>query len=174
MPAAVCGQPGAAFPGIDRGGCHGNRAEQGGVRVGGEWHDGFAELRAARAGSPGLLAAVAAFAALGFSTDIYMLYIAIMVGAVSGLAPPAINGVLSRQVPDNSQGELQGAVNAASSLATIIGPLAATQIFSYFTTTPGSPGYFPGAPFIAASASVAKWLRDINLETGRLSEGQGA
>ena len=102
----------------------------------------------------GLLAAVAAFAALGFATDLYRLYLAIMVGAVSGLAPPAINGVLSRQVPDNSQGELQGAVNAASSLATIIGPLAATQIFSYYTTTPGSADYFPGAPFVAASASV--------------------
>jgi DHA1 family tetracycline resistance protein-like MFS transporter len=106
----------------------------------------------------GLLAAVAAFAALGFSEDVYMLYLAIMVGAVSGLAPPAINGVLSRQVPDNSQGELQGAVNAASSLATIIGPLAATQIFSYYTHSPGSPGYFPGAPFIAASASVVAAL----------------
>ena len=103
----------------------------------------------------GLLAAVAAFAAVALSTDVYMLYLSIAVGAVSGLAPPAINGVLSRQVPDNSQGELQGAVNAASSLATIIGPLAATQIFSYYTTTPGSPGYFPGAPFIAASLSVA-------------------
>lgn len=102
----------------------------------------------------GLLAAIAAFAALGFATDLYMLYLAIMVGAVSGLAPPAINGVLSRQVPDNSQGELQGAVNAASSLATIIGPLAATQIFSYYTTSPGSQGYFPGAPFLAASLST--------------------
>ena len=102
----------------------------------------------------GLLAAVAAFAALGFATDLYLLYLAIMVGAVSGLAPPAINGVLSRQVPDNSQGELQGAVNAASSLATIVGPLAATQIFSYYTTTPGSADYFPGAPFVAASAST--------------------
>lgn len=102
----------------------------------------------------GLLAAVVAFAALGLSTDVYMLYLSVMVGTVSGLAPPAINGVLSRQVPDNSQGELQGAVNAASSLATIIGPLAATQIFSYYTTTPGSPDYFPGAPFIAASVSI--------------------
>jgi DHA1 family tetracycline resistance protein-like MFS transporter len=102
----------------------------------------------------GLIAAIAAFAAVGLSTDVYMLYMAILVGTVSGLAPPAINGVLSRQVPDNAQGELQGAVNAASSLATIIGPLAATQIFSYYTTTPGSAGYFPGAPFIAASAAV--------------------
>ena len=48
------------------------------------------------------------------------------------------------------QGELQGAVNAANSLATIIGPLAATQIFNYFTHAADSPGYFPGAPFLAA------------------------
>ncbi|MBF0680218.1 MAG: TCR/Tet family MFS transporter [Devosia sp.] len=103
----------------------------------------------------GLLAAVAAFAGVGMSGEVYQLYLFILVGTVSGLAPPAINGVLSRQVPDNSQGELQGAVNAASSLATIIGPLAATQIFSYYTTTPETHGYFPGAPFVAASVSVA-------------------
>jgi len=102
----------------------------------------------------GLLAAVVAFAGVALSPEVFYLYLFIMVGTVSGLAPPAINGVLSRQVPDNGQGELQGAVNAASSLATIIGPLAATQIFSYYTTTPGAPDYFPGAPFIAASASV--------------------
>ncbi|QQR40356.1 TCR/Tet family MFS transporter [Devosia rhizoryzae] len=105
-------------------------------------------------GMIGLLAAIAAFAGVAFSADVYMLYLSILVGTVSGLAPPAINGVLSRQVPDNSQGELQGAVNAASSLATIIGPLAATQIFYHFTTEPGASSYFPGAPFLAASASV--------------------
>jgi DHA1 family tetracycline resistance protein-like MFS transporter len=102
----------------------------------------------------GLLAAVTAFAGVAFTSEVYYLYLFIMIGAVSGLAAPAINGVLSRQVPDNTQGELQGAVNAANSLATIIGPLAATQIFSYFTSAPASPGYFPGAPFVAAAASV--------------------
>jgi DHA1 family tetracycline resistance protein-like MFS transporter len=102
----------------------------------------------------GLLAAIAGFAGVALSSDVYMLYLSILVGTVSGLAPPAINGVLSRQVPDNSQGELQGAVNAASSLATIIGPLAATQIFYHFTSETRAAGYFPGAPFLAASASV--------------------
>ena len=102
----------------------------------------------------GLLAAAIAFAGLAFSTDVYQLYMFIAVGTISGLAPPAINGVLSRQVPDNSQGELQGAVNAASSLATIIGPLAATQIFSYYTSAPESGHYFPGAPFIASGGAV--------------------
>lgn len=102
----------------------------------------------------GLLAAIAAFAGVAFTEDVFNLYLFIMIGAVSGLAAPAINGVLSRQVPDNAQGELQGAVNAANSLATIIGPLAATQIFSYFTHSADSPGYFPGAPFLAAAMCV--------------------
>lgn len=102
----------------------------------------------------GLLAAAAAFAGIAFSTDVYHLYLFIAVGTVSGLAPPAINGVLSRQVPDNSQGELQGAVNAASSLATIIGPLGATQIFSYYSDSSGTGHYFPGAPFIACGIAV--------------------
>ncbi|WP_375450561.1 TCR/Tet family MFS transporter [uncultured Devosia sp.] len=102
----------------------------------------------------GLLAAIAAFAGVAFTSEVYYLYLFIMIGAISGLAAPAINGVLSRQVPDNAQGELQGAVNASNSLATIIGPLAATQIFSYFTYAADSPGYFPGAPFVAAAASV--------------------
>jgi DHA1 family tetracycline resistance protein-like MFS transporter len=105
-------------------------------------------------GIVGLLAAATAFAGLAFSSDIYQLYLFVAVGTVSGLAPPAINGVLSRQVPDNTQGELQGAVNAASSLATIIGPLAATQIFSYYTGSPDSGHYFPGAPFIACCIAV--------------------
>tara|TARA_R110002020_G_scaffold10961_15_gene41622 strand:+ start:978 stop:2288 length:1311 start_codon:yes stop_codon:yes gene_type:complete len=105
-------------------------------------------------GIVGLLFATVAFAGIAFSADVYQLYLFIAVGTVSGLAPPAINGVLSRQVPDNSQGELQGAVNAASSLATIIGPLGATQIFSYYTSTPASGHYFPGAPFIACAIAI--------------------
>jgi len=37
----------------------------------------------------------------------------------------------------------------------IIGPLAATQLFSYFTIADkGQPGYFPGAPFIGAGITI--------------------
>ncbi|MEO8759107.1 MAG: TCR/Tet family MFS transporter, partial [Devosia sp.] len=74
----------------------------------------------------GMLAAVVAFTGIAFIHNSNWVYVYIVIGAISGLAAPAINGVLSRQVPDNAQGELQGAVNAANSLATIIGPLAAT------------------------------------------------
>ncbi len=105
----------------------------------------------------GMLAAIIAFGGIAFTGPMAetWVYVYIVIGALSGLAAPAINGVLSRQVPDNAQGELQGAVNAANSLATILGPLAATQIFAYFTYADDSPGYFPGAPFLAASILVA-------------------
>jgi DHA1 family tetracycline resistance protein-like MFS transporter len=103
----------------------------------------------------GLSAAVIAFTGTAFIHTQFGLYGFLMVGALSGLAIPAINGLISRQVPDNGQGELQGAVNATNSLASIIGPLAATQIFAYFTQAPkGTSGYFPGAPFIAAALAI--------------------
>jgi MFS transporter, DHA1 family, tetracycline resistance protein len=103
----------------------------------------------------GMAGAAVAFLGIGMIHSQSWLYVYIVIGAVSGLAAPTITGLLSRQVPDNTQGELQGAINAANSLATIIGPLAATQIFAYFTFAPeGAPGYFPGAPFIGAALLV--------------------
>jgi MFS transporter, DHA1 family, tetracycline resistance protein len=105
----------------------------------------------------GMVAAAIAFMGTAFldGSSVTWLYVYLIIGALSGLAGPAINSGLSREVADNMQGELQGAVNAANSLATIIGPLAATQIFNYFTHASDSPGYFPGAPFVAASIVIA-------------------
>ncbi|HVX80768.1 MAG TPA: TCR/Tet family MFS transporter [Devosiaceae bacterium] len=103
----------------------------------------------------GLAAAAVAFTGTAFIHTQFGLYGFLMIGALSGLAPPGINSLLSRQVPDNQQGELQGAVNATNSLAAILGPLAATQLFSIFTEAEkGQPGYFPGAPFIGAGITV--------------------
>ncbi len=102
----------------------------------------------------GMLAAAIAFFGTSFIHTPVGLYGYLIIGAFSGLAAPAINGMLSRQIPDNSQGELQGAVNATNSLTAIIGPLAATQLFSYFTTSPNAPGYFPGASFFFAGILV--------------------
>jgi DHA1 family tetracycline resistance protein-like MFS transporter len=103
----------------------------------------------------GLAAAAIAFIGTAFIHTQFGLYGFLMVGALSGLAAPGINSLLSRHVPDDRQGELQGAVNAANSLAAIIGPVMATQLFSYFTmAAKGEPGYFPGAPFIGAGILV--------------------
>ncbi|HEY8596316.1 MAG TPA: TCR/Tet family MFS transporter [Devosiaceae bacterium] len=102
----------------------------------------------------GMGAAAIAFFGTAFINTPVGLYGYLVVGSLSGLAGPALNGLMSRQVPDNQQGELQGAVNAANSLSTIIGPVAATQLFSFFTTSPRAPTYFPGVPFLGAGILI--------------------
>jgi DHA1 family tetracycline resistance protein-like MFS transporter len=103
----------------------------------------------------GMLAASIAFIGTASIHSEIPLYFFLIFGSLAGVAGPAINSLMSRQVPDDAQGELQGAINATNSLASILGPLLATQLFSHFTqAAPGTPGYFPGAPFLGAGILV--------------------
>lgn len=98
----------------------------------------------------GMTAAAVAFFGTSFIHTPVGLYGYLIVGAFSGLAAPALSGMLSQNVSSNRQGELQGAVHASNSLTAIIAPVAATQLFAFFTTSPKAPGYFPGVSFFAA------------------------
>ncbi|HHY48901.1 MAG TPA: TCR/Tet family MFS transporter [Alphaproteobacteria bacterium] len=103
----------------------------------------------------GMGAAAVAMIGTAFIHTLIGLYGFLLVGSLAGLAGPAINSLMSRQVPDDAQGELQGAINATNSLTAIIGPLLATQLFNIFTRGPrGSLTYFPGAPFLGAGILV--------------------
>jgi len=101
----------------------------------------------------GMLCAAVAFTGTAFIHSELPLYIFLIVGSLAGLAGPAINSLMSHQVPDDAQGELQGAINATNSLAAILGPLFATQLFNHFTKGDGS-AYFPGAPFLGSGIIV--------------------
>ena len=94
----------------------------------------------------------------------WMVYAVIAFSALGGLAQPAIQGIMSRTMPANAQGELQGAVAALMSVSMVIGPLIMTQVFSAFSAPgepfivgnvtlfpTGAPFYFPGAPFAFAA-----------------------
>ncbi|MGV3490253.1 MAG: TCR/Tet family MFS transporter [Devosia sp.] len=103
----------------------------------------------------GMVAAAIAFIGTSLIHSELPLYAFLIFGSLAGVAGPAINSLMSRQVADDAQGELQGAINAANSLASILGPLLATQLFSAFTRAEeGTPGYFPGAPFFGAGILV--------------------
>ncbi len=58
---------------------------------------------------------------------------------------------MSRTVPDDAQGELQGILTSAAAVSMIVSPLIMTQTFAYFTGA-GAPIYMPGAPFIVSMA----------------------
>ena len=80
--------------------------------------------------------------------EIWMLYTFLAVYVLGGLAGPTLQGIMSSQLPNNEQGELQGGLTSLMSLASIFGPIIMTETFFYFTEGPGSEeNYFPGAAF---------------------------
>jgi DHA1 family tetracycline resistance protein-like MFS transporter len=89
----------------------------------------------------------------GLATQGWMMFAFTVVYCMGGIAGPALQGIISSHVPPNEQGELQGALTSLMSITTIFGPLLMTGLFAYFTS-PRSPIYFPGAPFIAGSILV--------------------
>lgn len=94
---------------------------------------------------------VASLIGVAFVTHGWMVYALIPFSALAAMVAPAMQGMMSNRVPDDAQGELQGAVSALSSLSFIATPLVMSQLFFIFTAD-DAPIYFPGAPFLAAAA----------------------
>ncbi|MEQ1801509.1 MAG: TCR/Tet family MFS transporter [Gammaproteobacteria bacterium] len=90
------------------------------------------------------------FLGYAFATSGWMMYFWIVPFSFGTIASIATMALLSKQVPANQQGELQGAVSSLRSITACIAPVMMTGLFSYFTS-PAAPVYFPGASFLAAS-----------------------
>ncbi len=89
----------------------------------------------------------------GLATQGWMLYAIIAATSIGGVAGAAIMALVTKLVPANEQGALQGALGSVQSVAAIIGPLMATGLFGYFTS-PHAPVQLPGAAFLASSLLV--------------------
>lgn len=87
------------------------------------------------------------FTCFAFASNGVMMMIFIIPYCLAGIGNPAMQSIISNQVPENAQGEIQGIITGLQSLAAIIGPWVASHIFVYFIQS-GTPLYFPGAPFI--------------------------
>jgi MFS transporter, DHA1 family, tetracycline resistance protein len=93
------------------------------------------------------------FLAYALVPQAWMIYPAIAIGSLGGIANPAVQSVMSRQVGPSSQGELQGAVASLASVAAIVSPIFMTQLFSHFSA-PGAAVVFPGAPYVVSGVLV--------------------
>ncbi|HTA61488.1 MAG TPA: TCR/Tet family MFS transporter [Bacteroidia bacterium] len=87
------------------------------------------------------------FILFAFASTSWMMFAFLVPYCLGGISMPALQGIMSNQVPANEQGELQGALTSLMSATSIIGPPLMTSIFAYYTGK-GSSIYFPGAPFI--------------------------
>ncbi|MFB0907886.1 MAG: TCR/Tet family MFS transporter [Spirosomataceae bacterium] len=88
--------------------------------------------------------------AFGLASSPWMMYVIMVPFALGGLAGPAFQGIISSQVSDKEQGELQGALTSLNSVAAIIGQPLMLWLFRSFTAQ-DTTYYFPGAPFILGS-----------------------
>jgi DHA1 family tetracycline resistance protein-like MFS transporter len=101
----------------------------------------------------GFLLMTLGFIGYAFATQGWMIYVALAIGSLGGIANPSVQSVMSRQVGPSSQGELQGAVGSINSIAAVLSPVFMTQIFSYFST-PAAPMQFSGAPYLVSAVLV--------------------
>ena len=89
----------------------------------------------------------------GLAPQGWMVYIIIVFGSLSGLSVPAIQGMISRTVGDDQQGEIQGSLTSLQSVAGFVGPPVATGIFGFFVSEQ-APVILPGAPFFFSAILV--------------------
>jgi DHA1 family tetracycline resistance protein-like MFS transporter len=85
-----------------------------------------------------------------FASEGWMMFAFLVPYCLGGIAGPAVQGIISNQVPASEQGELQGALTSLISITSIIGPLLMTNLFAHFSQTTTTM-YFPGAPFLVGS-----------------------
>jgi DHA1 family tetracycline resistance protein-like MFS transporter len=103
----------------------------------------------------GLLMGATAMLVYALSAQSLPVLAGIVVGAFGGLAPSSLQALATSQTAANRQGELQGLLNALSSLTIIIGPLFYSQLFARVTAAEG----WAGAPFlVAALLALAAFL----------------
>jgi DHA1 family tetracycline resistance protein-like MFS transporter len=105
----------------------------------------------------GLTVGAMSFVAYGLAPDGWMLYVIIVFGSLSGLATPAIQGLISRSVGADEQGGVQGTLTSLASVAGIVGPPVATGLFAYFISEV-APQHLPGAAFFFSAVLVGSAL----------------
>jgi DHA1 family tetracycline resistance protein-like MFS transporter len=115
----------------------------------------------------GLLITAVAFTGYGLAPQGWMIYILIVVGAFGGIAGPAAQALITRHVPADEQGAVQGSLAGLNSLASIFAPTVATWSFAFFIAAT-SPIQLPGIAFFEAALllllALALALRSFRID----------
>jgi DHA1 family tetracycline resistance protein-like MFS transporter len=110
----------------------------------------------------GLFFAASAFLVYGFAPTWQVFMCAAPLGALGGLIGPGAQSLMSRRVPANQQGRLQGVNSAFMGLCSIAGPLIYLSALGFSVRTETTL-HLPGLPILiaagfCAAAFVAAWF----------------
>ena len=97
----------------------------------------------------GLSGAAAALTVMAFATEGWIVFAIMPLFALGGLGVPALQAMATRQVSESQQGQFQGVLASALSLASIVAPLGFS---SFYAVVRGS---WPGAVWLSVVAVYA-------------------
>lgn len=105
----------------------------------------------------GLAAMTIAFAIYALAPSPVLFLAAIPIGAIGGLIGPGMQGLMTRRVQPNEQGQLQGANSAIMGITSIIGPQLYTGVFAWALLNEKTL-HLPGLPVLVAAVLVGLGL----------------
>ncbi|SCB50546.1 Major Facilitator Superfamily protein [Rhizobium miluonense] len=114
----------------------------------------------------GIACACAALVAMAFASQGWIAFAIMPIFALAGIGTPAFQALATRQVDPSRQGELQGVLTSAISLASIISPLAFSTF--YFVVQKDCPGaiwlsvvaiYVAAVPLVLLGTRTARAAR---------------
>jgi DHA1 family tetracycline resistance protein-like MFS transporter len=116
--------------------------------------------------------AVPSFLVLAFAPSTAVVVVGMVIGCVPGMCFPAMQQLMSPRIPEDAQGELQGAIASVISLTAILGPPMMTGVFAAYSDSSGP--VFPGAPFVLAAGLMAGAVVVLTVTLLRHGTGQPA
>ncbi len=105
----------------------------------------------------GLIFAVIAAVGYGLAPSLAVVLVMLVIHAPEGLVHPMLVALMSKAVPDDAQGELQGGIASVTNVAMLGGTVFFSQLFGYFMQ-PTALVVSPSIAFFVASVLLAVTL----------------
>ncbi len=102
----------------------------------------------------GLACGTVGFLIYGLAAQGWMFLAGLPISALWAIAAPATQALITRQVPPDAQGRIQGSMSSLVSLAGIFAPAVFAGAFGFFIG-PHAPVRLPGVAFLIASLMLA-------------------
>lgn len=90
----------------------------------------------------GLVSSVIAAIGYGLAPGLLVVVIFLVIHGPEGFVHPMLTAIMSKAVPENAQGELQGGISSIMSISMLLGTVFFSQAFAYFMS--------PGAPILSS------------------------
>lgn len=102
----------------------------------------------------GLSISIFTYTAYGLATQGWMIFVIILLSSFVGVTGPALQSYVSKHVPPDEQGAVQGVLGGLQSLASIPGAFIATWSFGW-AIAPSRSFHLPGISFFEAALFIA-------------------